>query len=216
MTCPTSEAVAQKVFSKMTEAAGAANNAEKGAKKGLRNVEEQEKILVERAGEGMQITGEGVKLYREMVRDAFKQCKAAKAAYQTFGTACLSTIGLGSKLPLAKFERKISSDAKVKCKFCEIVFDRFAKASEHMLRVHHEEIGVDLVTECAGNGKESSRGKQDANGYHCSTCSLSFNNAEACISHEPICSGDPSTRKCRKCGKILILKKYKDHTRYCK
>ena len=50
--------------------------------------------------------------------------------------------------------------------------------------------------------------------FSCKSCKLEFNNDEARISHEPICSGDPSTRKCKKCQKIMSVKKYKNH-KYC-
>ena len=204
VTCPTTEPVAQEAFSKMTAAAGKAIGAENAAKKSVGNVSEQEKILLERVADGLEMTVDGVKLYRDMVCKALKECKDAKASYQMYGTTCLTTIGLGSKLPLAKFEQKMSSDEKLKCKFCEKVYDRFDVMSDHMLYAHPDEIGITSVMEKWYKVRM----------FSCKSCKLEFNNDEARISHEPICSGDPSTRKCKKCQKIMSVRKYKNH-RHC-
>ena len=202
----------------MTAAAGEAVNAENAAKKSVRSVEEEEKILVERVADGLEMTADGIKLFRDMVCEASKQCKEAKASYQMYGTACLSTIGLGSKLPLVKFEWKMCSDVKIKCKFCENVYDRFEVMSDHMLHAHHDKIGVKSVME-KNRGKSSrtsgsDKKQNEVRMFACNSCKLEFNNEEARVSHEPICSGDPSTRKCRKCQKIMSVRKYRNH-RYC-
>ena len=54
----------------MTAAAGEAVNAENAAKKSVCSVEEQEKILVEHVADGLEMTADGIKLFRDMV------CKA--------------------------------------------------------------------------------------------------------------------------------------------
>ena len=82
VTCPTTEPVAQEAFSKMTAAAGKAIGAENAAKKSVGNVSEQEKILLERVADGLEMTVDGIKLYRDMVCKALKECKDAKASYQ--------------------------------------------------------------------------------------------------------------------------------------
>ena len=201
VTCPTTEPVAQKAFSKMTAAAGKAIGAENAAKKSVGNVSEQEKILLEHVADGVEMTVDGIKLYKDMVCKALKECKDAKASYQMYGTTCLTTIGLGSKLPLAKFERKMSSGEKIKCKFCEKAYDRFDIMSDHLLRVHPDEIGITSVMEKQYKGRM----------FSCKSCKLEFNNDEARVSHEPICSGDPKTRKCKKCHRIMLVRKYKNH-----
>ena len=65
----------------MTAAAGEAVNAENAAKKSVCSVEEQEKILVECVADGLEMTADGIKLFRDMVCEALKQCKEAKASY---------------------------------------------------------------------------------------------------------------------------------------
>ena len=147
MKCPGDDAEAKENFSEMTSAAGKAYSAEDKAKKKIQEVHGQEKVLLETVAEGLMLSTDGMKEFVNLVEEAFKACKDAKRHYQMYGTTCLNIIGLGRKLPLVKFERKMMSGEIVKCKFCERTFQHFAAMSEHMLRAHCEELGLEFEEE---------------------------------------------------------------------
>ena len=162
-----------------------------------------------------------------------------------YGTTCLNVIGLGRKLPLVKFQNKMGSSVKVKCRFCDKDYVEFVRLSEHMLRAHHEEFD-DLVKgvlvrgeasegssekstsvegksgESSEKGGSSEKGKssQRVSGnkeYICEVCEKSYNNAPARDSHQILCSGIPNKPKCPPCGKVFESRSgYKKHKSVCK
>ena len=92
-----------------------------------------------------------------------------------------------SKLPLANFERKVIDGFGVKCKFCGKGYAKFATLSDHMLRAHHKEIGVELEEIVSEFSEQDAEDTEDDN--QCSKCKRSFDNSANRDSHMNVCSG---------------------------
>ena len=141
-------------FEEMTSAASRADEAEKGAEQKLQEVEDKEKVLLKTVTDGVELTTDGIVEFKNLVQEALKQEQEAKKSYQMYGTTCLNVMGLGRKLPLVKFQNKMESSVKVKCRFCDKDYVEFVRLSEHMLRAHHEEFD-DLVKGVLVRGEAS-------------------------------------------------------------
>ena len=208
---PTKDVGAKQAFDEMTESAGQAHDAEIEAETNAEQVQNKANELLAAVGDRVELTQEGINEYIELVNQALKSAKESKAKNMGFGMTCLNLIGLCNRLPLANFEKKVSSRKQVKCKFCDKKYKKFVIMSEHMLRAHAKELGIDVSVE---DNAESSEHEQvrKVKSYTCGKCKKVFNNLPACTSHENICSGDPDRPKCAKCGKVFGTKNsYKKH-----
>ena len=226
MQCPSKVPDVQDKFAEMTSAASEADNAEQRAEKKVQEVEDTEKVLLQNVGNGLELTVDGIVEYKELVQKAFEEAKEAKKSYQMYGAMCLNILGLGRKLPLVKFEKKIKSDVKVKCKFCENEYTQFVILSDHMLRAHDQEFndlfkGISTREETSeseksvkvksGKGDKESQKKAPVN-YVCEICEKVYNNKPARDNHQTLCSGIEDKPKCPDYGKIFESKSgYKKH-----
>ena len=231
MTCPSEDPDATDKFKEMTSAASRADEAEQNAEKKMQEVEDTEKVLLQNVADGLELTVDGIVESKKLLQEAFKEAKEAKESYQMYGAVCLNLMGLGRKLPIVKFEKKIDSNVKVKCRFCEKVYTQFVILSEHMLRVHHEEFD-ELVKGILGRGETSESGSEKSvevksgkggkkssqkssvnkESYVCEISEKVYNNEPARDNHQRLCSGIENKPKCPDCGKVFESKGgYKKH-----
>lgn len=147
-TCPYSESTLKDSFTEMTTAAQTAITRDEVAQQASQEAMDTGSQLIDELESGETLSKEEVENLMQSIKKALKSSKDAKEQYVTYGTACLNTLGLGNKLKLDQI-RKVSrpnephkGTRRVNCIYCKKPFDTLALASDHMLRVHHQEIAL--------------------------------------------------------------------------
>jgi uncharacterized Zn-finger protein len=139
----------------MTANAGKAQVSEQHILADVARVTESGSELIKAINEGVGLTAAAVQEFVSLCVSNFNEGSQCKKSFLMATNSCLEVMGLKSKLSFEKFHKIAGAQQKqtnknMLCGFCDKTFVDFDASSNHMLRVHNEDI-VRIVSDLHEN-----------------------------------------------------------------